>query len=253
MARIGQPSNRPPKVPVLIAVAAAGAIGTTMVLQQLPTEEPAPGAAAMVDTGAIFGNSFEGNAGGGAPVPPKACPAPPAGFSEVSRTWTQIFAYGYPCGRMQYCERNLRQYPQGQSYPAPVGAEKGTYVVVPFVATPAYVNWFFDQVQSRSSIGYTQRPAEGMLFTLSRCRGDVLGEAMGAWCSIYGNGGSLQWTTGTGGSNLCRVQVGESLFLHVMAVDPTDGITPGEHSCENVAASSSGCDVGVRPSVGPAL
>lgn len=244
MARLGQPSNRPRRVlPYAIGAVAAAAIGTAVVLDDKPQETVAAKAIAV----SIFGNGFEGDAGGGSPV----CPAAPAGFTRVNKTWAQLWAWGWPCGRMGKCERHLRDYPDGQSYPAPIGANKGTYVVVPFVALNDSQNFYFDQAQARDSIGYNPpRPAAGIYFTVTQCPGQFT--QVPAHCGIFGNSGALAWTSGSA-PGVCHVVAGQTYYFNVIAADPRDGIRPGEHSCEHTASSAMGCDVGARISSGPPL
>lgn len=248
MARLGQRSDRPVRpLVVVIGGAAVLAVGTAVVVNdQPPAESVTASTSAVSASDGVFRDSFEGAGEQGAPIPkPKACPAPPAGFSRVEKTWSQLWAWGYPCSRMGLCERRQKLYPAGQSYPAPIGAEKGTYTVVPFVPVEGVVQLYWDQVQSRGDIGYSQRPADLMLGAVSRCDGDVEAKAMGPNCSLLGNAGALTWST-RGEQNACRVTAGETYYLHLMAADPTDGLTPGEHTCTGLKPSLTGCDVGAR-------
>lgn len=266
MARIGQPRNLPARFGVG-AVVAAVVIGGA-VLVNTPQDAPQPLQGTAVVSG-DFRDGFEPADAGGAPVPPVevplppvadagACPAPPGGFSRVDKTWTQLWAYGYPCSRMEYCERNLRAYPNAQSYPAPIGANKGTYVVVPFVPNAGQsVNLYFDQVQSRAQIAYNQRPARGMFITVSNCPGDFRpvdnsseNPFLHSGCRMFENGGSLIWASSPSAAG-CHTAAGLPVFLNIIAADPEGGIEPGEHSCADVPNSASGCDVGAVVGLGP--
>jgi hypothetical protein len=258
--KIGQSSNRPPRTSLAI-LAAAGLLGLGGTAVVLVAPEPEPDATPKLTIVEILlADGFEGDGGGGgAPVPPDfACPPPPGGFSEVRKEWTHLFAWGNPCGRMQLCERQLNGYPQGQSYPAPIGAARGTFVTVPFTPNARQsVNLYFDQVQSRPQIGYNQRPARGMFITVSPCPGDFRpadnaspNPFLHSACRMYENSGSLIWTSAPG-TSACHAPPWAPLFLNILPADPADGIQPGESSCEDVPATASGCDVGAVVSTGP--
>lgn len=245
---------------VAAALIALGGVAVVPMIHDATTEAPTEQAPAkLTRVELLLTDGFEGEAGGGAPVPPSPdiCPEPPAGFSEVRKTWESLFAWGYPCGRMALCEKQPKPYPTGQAYPAPIGANRGTYVVVPFTANAGQsVNLYFDQVQSRPQIGYNQRPARGMLFTISPCAGDFrppdITSSNGFLqprCRMFENGGSLIWAASDIGA--CHTPPGMPLFLNIIPADPAGGIEPGESACELVPASASGCDVGAVTSTGP--
>jgi hypothetical protein len=252
MARIGQPGTRPSRVSaVLIAAAALGAISTAVVLNQPPGEpEQAPQAKAAIE----FRDGFEGEASGGGPIPPDppalTCPMVNLGFRLTMKDWTTAWSYGDCYGTRAACERNRVSYARSQSYPTPLGAEKGEIVAIPFVARAGdYVNLYFDQVQSRPQVGYSQRPATSMFLGISPCLGDVRAPKYGSpdrferpECRMVENSGSLIWSTQRGVG--CELEAGQSYYLHVMAADPRDGLTPGEDSCGGGSASALGCDVG---------
>lgn len=180
----------------------------------------------------------------------------PVGFTKVEKEWHQVFSA--PDGSPQAL------YPSGVSFPTPVGATKGTYVVIPFVPNVNQsVNLYWDQVQSRPQDGYSlPRPAANMFFAISPCKGDLRSWSnvgndlfLRGGCRKMANGASLVWSSGplisATSDAACKLDAGTTYYLHISPVDPSDGLTPGEHTCENVTNSASGCDVGVVLSNGP--
>lgn len=263
MARIGNDNSARNRL-IGAAVILAGAIGGAVVVNEMPPPDPVVAMQGAAVFEGDFRDGFEGEGAGGGvppipepPVDPGACPAPPGGFSEVRTEWPRLWAWGYPCGPRALCERTLNPYPRGHSYPAPIGANRGTYRTVPFTANAGQsVNLYFDQVQSRPQIGYNQRPAAGMFFTISPCPGDFEpidntspNPYRHSRCRMFENSGSLVWTANAG-TSACYTPPGVPLFLNIIPADPADGIQPGESSCENVGATASGCDVGAVTSAG---
>lgn len=201
----------------------------------------------------VFTNGFEAAEGGGE-EPPDSCVDPlvfPPGWRVDSRTWTQTFSA--PDGRP------IATYPNGVSWPVAVGAEKGRIKIVPFTPTPRQsVNAYFDQVQARPQDGYYRsRPAASMFMAITPCGADVrppdyfaLDPFQRRDCRDVMNFGSLVWTTGRV-AGACHVEAGRTYWLVFMAADPRDGLTLGEHTCEDVSSTDSGCDVGIVFSTGP--
>lgn len=197
--------------------------------------------------------------GGGNPNPqPEGCDITssdaafnPSNFAKVERAWSQVFSA--PDGSPQ------ATYPNGVSFPTPVGASKGTYVVVPFQPNASQsVVMYWDQIQPRPQDGYANaRPADGMFFAISPCKGDLRrwsgASASDPWlrpgCRKFENAAGLVWTTSSAypssNENVCKLEAGRTYYLHVLPADPTDGLTTGEHSCTGAANSANGCDVGV--------
>jgi hypothetical protein len=144
-------------------------------------------------------------------------------------------------------------YPKGVSFPTPVGADRNQMRVVPFVPNPAQgVNLYWDQVQSRPSEGYEQRPAYAMWFAISPCPGDVrppnpFGEPfLREGCREYAGSASLLWTTARSvpesDAVRCKLEAGRTYYLTIAPLDPRDGLQFGEHTCHEEFL---GCDVGV--------
>lgn len=264
MARHPQSSAQRNRAGGLLTIIAAGVLGVgvvTVVEEIREPEAPLEMTAKVSEMGASAGGAgllvdgFEGAGGEGPPLPtPPACPLPPPGMTEVRKDWAHAWAYGNPCSPRALCERQLNPYPSGQSYPAPLGAAKGTYVVVPFTPNAGQsVNLYFDQVQSRPSIGYSQRPARGMFLSITRCPGDLRAPDAASedpWlrpsCRMFENGGALIWTTGANPA-ACKVEPGVEVYLQIAPYDPATG---GE-SCASAPASLFGCDVGAVTSTGP--
>jgi hypothetical protein len=199
----------------------------------------------------ILADGFEDRTGGGGEIPVEACEfdpltAPPA-WQGDAKTWTQAFS-GTARTSVQVV------YPKGSPYPVAEGAEKGHYTYIPFTANPRQsVNIYFDQVQARVQDGYPKsRPAASMLVGLSPCPGDLRPPAY-FWtdlfqsprCRVIENSGGFTWSTDTLNPNVCHVVAGRTYVLTFAAVDTRDGLTWGEHTCEDVPNSALGCDVGV--------
>jgi hypothetical protein len=210
----------------------------------------------------IFGNGFE-TPGSGGEDPPDFCTDPlinPAGFYRTDKTWTQTFSApdGHPSAI----------YPAGVSFPTPVGAEIGHFRVVPFTPFQDHtVNLYWDQVQARPQDGYYRaRPARSMFLAITPCSqtfgqivlgsGDLRAPMPNAvdpfqrpGCREVANSASLIWTTdkriaATSNDYVCVLEAGKPYWLIVAPVNPSDGLVPGEETCE--LDRDSGCDVGVR-------
>jgi hypothetical protein len=198
------------------------------------------------------------------PTPPAGCTITsndpnfnPTTFARVNKAWVQTFSA--PDGSPQAV------YPSGVSFPAPVGASKGTYVTVAFTPNPSQsVNMYWDQVQSRSQDGYpSARPAQSMFIGISPCPGDLRNVAgvnnpdqfLRPGCRKFEGSGSLVWTTSASVSqsddSQCKLEAGQTYYLHIMPANPEGGLQAGEHSCMDVANSAQGCDVGVVFQSGP--
>jgi hypothetical protein len=168
----------------------------------------------------------------------------PDGWLPVYKTWTQSFSSpdGAPAN----------PYPMSAAWPAPVGAEIGTFRVVKITAKPQQsVILYFDDVQSNANEGYGHsRPSDGMWFALSPCAGDLrppnpFGEPfLRPGCRTFSRAASVIWTTTDIGDNnqtACRLVVGQSYYLTIAPVNPLDGLQPLENTC---LSGYSGCDVG---------
>lgn len=175
----------------------------------------------------------------------------PTNFQMVEKTWTWTFSA--PDGNPS------ATYPTGIAFPGPVPRlSKGQYSVVAF--TPAanqYVNLYWDQIQAKLGETYTVRPADGMFFAISPCKGDLREPVTGSadqflrrGCRTFGNSGSIQWTTGSSHAQsddvICKLAPNKTYYLHILQANPAGGLTTGEHSCENTPNSANGCDVGVK-------
>lgn len=194
----------------------------------------------------IFTNGFEGGLPGGPPVNPCADPlVRPAGWQMVQKSWVQAWsAYNAykPNGNPGPGIKAV--WPNSVSFPTPIGALKGQYLVVPFTpqANQA-IGIFWDPAQARPQNGYTPaRPAISMLVRISECAGDL--RPIVGWdsCARIENTASIFWTTKANATaSQCKLTAGKTYFMTVAPVNPNDGLKLGEHTCANTAPL--GCDV----------
>lgn len=187
---------------------------------------------------ALFANGFEVQEEQGA----DPCDHPlvkPAGWTMVARTWAQCFT--------PRDGRPVPTYPNSLGFPVPLGANKGEYTVCAVDPLPDQVtNIFFDPAQANPGQGYyVARPAMSMFLGYSVCPGDF---RMKQGCAIVANTGSLITTTRHQPSPwACTLTLGVRYYLTIAPVDPRDGLTLGEHTCNDAAPSSgAGCDVQAR-------
>lgn len=151
-------------------------------------------------------------------------------------------------------------YPNGVSFPTPVGARRGQMRVVTFVPNPAQtVNMYWDEAQSRPSDGYQpSRPSSGMWFAISPCIGDMrppdyFGEPfLRSGCREFGSSAALIWTTSASVAEsdaiLCKLEAGRTYYMTISPTNVLDGLQTGEHTC--ITDDLRGCDVGVILGVG---
>lgn len=183
----------------------------------------------------------------------------PGGFQREDKTWTQTFSS--PDGNPS------ASYPSGVAFPTPVGTQVGLYRVVPFTPNSNQTtNLYWDQVQARPQDGYFRaRPARTMMFAITPCyltyglitlfSGDLRNPVQNhpdpfqrPGCRKFENSASLLWTTDNRAATesndvVCRLEAGVRYALVIAPVDPSDGIQPGEETCE--LENAAGCDVGV--------
>lgn len=145
-------------------------------------------------------------------------------------------------------------YPDGMSFPTPVGAARGQMRIVPFVPNPSQlVQMYWDHAQSRPSEGYQpSRPAEGMWFAISPCPGDMrppdyFGEPfLRSGCREFASSAALIWTTGNAVAEsdavICKLEAGKTYYMTISPTNVLDGLQTGEHTC---TTADFGCDVGV--------
>jgi hypothetical protein len=167
----------------------------------------------------------------------------PSGRVATEKSWVQQWSAPN--------STSLATYPNSIGSAVPVGANKGGYVVVPFVPTANLdVEIFWDVAQANNSIGYNPpRPADGMFITISPCRGDFREPVVGSndhflrpGCRVFANTAQLNYSTipGTTNNTMCRLEAGKTYFMNVVAADPADGLSNAEHTCHS---SATGCDV----------
>lgn len=146
-------------------------------------------------------------------------------------------------------------YPNGVSFPTPVGALRTYMRVVPFTPNASQsVLMYWDEVQSRQQDGYFPgRPSDGMWFAISPCIGDMRAPAYTGdpWllpgCRKFDRSASMIWTTAASvaGSDAvqCKLEAGRTYYMTISPTNVIDGLQFGEHTCIN--SSDFGCDVGV--------
>lgn len=190
------------------------------------------------------------------PPPPAGCDLPadpliqPTGWKRTNKTWVAAFS--------SYDGIPAAVYPTSVGFPVPLGAEKGGYTVIPFTPTANMsVALFWETVQANSIEGYSKpRPAHDMFISISPCAGDVRApapeNAPDPWlqpgCRKFAGTATMFYTTLSGYANnnaVCRLEAGRTYYINVMAADPSDGLTLGEHTCQNLANGNTavGCDV----------
>ena len=208
-------------------------------------------AVAPLQADPIFFDGFE-------PLPPQEpaeydCNIPgvmPDGFNMIYKTWTQTFSSpdGSPSA----------SYPSGVGFPTPVGSSQTFMTVVPFVPNPKQiVNMYWDDVPSLPAQNYNSRPADGMFFAISPCMGDMRApdyfgdpyERFG--CRKFQRSASIIWTTSESvaesNADICRLEAGKTYYMTISPTDVTDGVQPGESSCQPGYFT---CEVGVVLSSG---
>lgn len=188
-----------------------------------PIDQPEP-------QNAVFADGFEGS---GDP-----CDHPlvtPEDMKYVNKPW--VTAWSSPDGNPRAV------FPRSVGFPVPIGSDKGAYTVIPFTPSAGQtIDITWDTAQANGSQGYpAPRPADSMFVGISACAGDL---RVAAPCSLVAGAASLFWSTEFGGEYVCALVPGTTYYMTVSPVDPTDGLTPGEHTCSTSAANSAfGCDV----------
>lgn len=189
------------------------------------------------------------------PTPPTGCSLPsdpqlqPSGWARTNKTWAAAWSTPNNLG-------GTPVYPYSAGYLVPVGADRGGYTVIgPFTPNAGQIvkaDWVIAQANGNSGYG-TARPAESMYFAISPCPGDLRRPDVASsdpflqlGCRRGGQEGSLIFHTLAGNpSNYqsCQLVAGQTYYMTVIAANPEDGLTLGEHTCSTVTNSSVHCDV----------
>jgi hypothetical protein len=184
------------------------------------------------------------------PEVPEACSDPliaPEGWDMNTSTWSE--AWSSPDGSPQ------ASYPNSVGFPVPLGANKNKIKVIHFVPQANQtVDISWDTVQANEREGYKPRVALSMFISISPCPGDVRAvdnysedPFLRGGCRQQGGGGSMFFTTQPGMTNpeiVCTLQAGTTYFMNVAPIDPRDGLTLGEHTCDDASVySDQGCEV----------
>jgi hypothetical protein len=172
----------------------------------------------------------------------------PQGFTEVTRTWRQLWGWSndYPIGRTG------EPYPigsytlNGNRYNPPTDLS-GKYITVPFIATGGSYQFNWIQAKPVSAYGYQPaRQTDQMYVTLTTCPGD------------FRLTGSFQFTSpdpvndptfirqcrnavisetsiyyGPEGFGRCPTIPGKQYYLNIIFANPFDGLDPNENGCRN--------------------
>jgi hypothetical protein len=208
-------------------------------------------AAVVSSTIQIFGDGFEQAEEEGPPV--FSCDHPdvrPSWMTGTVKTWAKLF--------MPRDGSPVPTYPNGLGFPIPLGASKSAWEAGWFVALEDQTTTlFWEPAQAKPNEGYYMaRPAKGMFVSISPCEGDlrpssfVATDFLAPGCRRYANTGSITTTTKQPASTFgyCALVAGQKYYLNVSPVNPNDGLTPGEHSCQNTAGSLNGCDAQAKQS-----
>jgi hypothetical protein len=189
----------------------------------------------------VFFDGFE-------PPAAEACDDPliaPLGWDTQSKNW--VDAWSSPDGSPR------ATYPNSVGFPVPIGANKNKITVINFVPLPNQtVDISWDGAQANLEQGYYPRPAMSMFISISPCPGDVrppdqqnADPFLHQGCRTGGGGGSMFFSTVPGGTDfVCRLEAGQTYFMNIAPIDPTNGLQPGEHTCDDSSMySEQGCDV----------
>ncbi len=171
----------------------------------------------------------------------------PEGWPLYRRPWVDVWSS--PDGSP------VAIYPESVGFPVPVGAIKYTLTVVSFTPTANQtVDITWDYVQANLNQGYYPRPALSMFFAISPCPGDARAPDnfsadpfLHDRCRGIASIASLFFSTRKNGSpndNICRLEAGQPYFMTIAPIDPSNGLQPREHTCDNSApGTENGCEV----------
>jgi len=191
----------------------------------------------------VFVDGFE-------PAQAGACADPliaPAGWDTQSSTWSD--AWSAADGSQP------STYPNSGGIPVPIGANKNKIKVINFVPLANQtVDISWDRVQANPEQNYYARPANLMFISISPCPGDVRAPLSSSpdpflrnGCRQIAGGGSMFFTTQPGNYDpdiVCTLQAGTMYFMNIAPIDPSDGLTLGEHTCDDSSAyTDQGCEV----------
>lgn len=147
-------------------------------------------------------------------------------------------------------------FPNSVGFPVPIGANRNGLRVIGFTMPAGMtISITWDQAQSNPPQGYTARPAKSMYFAISPCPADARPlDPTGAdpyrtsACRQVAGASSMYLSTHPGtGSFVCRLEPDRLYFMTVAPVNPFDGLTLGEHNCDESAPETQfGCDVQAR-------
>lgn len=176
----------------------------------------------------------------------------PTTLTRVTKTFVQAFSPpdGDPTA----------SYPNSVGFPVPIGANKGSYLTVPFVAQPnTVVDMTWDTAQANGFQGYSSpRPADAMFVGISPCPGDLRPTDHFSEDIFLRNGcrrvtglDSMFYSTTSGTVNpysICKLEAGKTYYINIAPVNPNQSSGPNStYTCSTTAPNSAnGCDVQIR-------
>jgi len=188
-------------------------------------------------------------------IPGYSCEHPyiePAGFARRDLSWSEAWS--------AFNNSIIATYPNSPGFPVHIGADIGTYTVVPFVPTPGQtVNIFWDSAQAAPAQGYMiARPADSMAITISPCPGDLRAvdqpspdHFLRQKCRVVASSASIVYSTRIEAQNsisACYLEPGKVYYMTFSPVEPLEGLSPELHTCRSVPSSATHCDVQARSS-----
>lgn len=202
------------------------------------------GSAAPAVAQTVFFDGFE-------PVVADYCDDPlvePQGWNVFATSWSDTWSS--PDGSPR------ATFPNSVGFPVPIGTNRGALRVIGFTMPAGMtIDLTWDPAQSNGNQGYVARPAQSMYFAVSPCAADArpldpsgLDPFRSTACRQVGAASSMFLSTLPGsGSYVCRLQPDQLYYMTVAPVNPFDGLTPGEHSCDDsMPETQFGCDVQAR-------
>lgn len=164
----------------------------------------------------------------------------PAGMAAHRVTWPKLMLGA--------------EFPYGNSYLSPTGSYTlrtgtsqgptmtGKWIEVEFVAEANKLyNIYWLGIQRQAAVpGYRQaRPARSVLISVSPCAGDLRPpntfspDPFLSKCRALRAESTLAF--GAKSNTACKLNAGQKYYLNIAFVDPNDGITPGETTCDSPA------------------
>lgn len=185
----------------------------------------------------------------------------PSGFTGSTVPWDQAFRYrSWTSSAFSFPE-----YPAIGSSLAPTGSFTlrsstgtdqgppivGKWIAIPFTAASGvyFFNWLDPQPIPERAYG-PSRAASSVYMTLSTCKGDfrlpdnsASDPLLKAVCRKQAGSATITYSASQFGGLSCPLQMGRQYYLNVLFANPSDGLTPTEHTCLD---GKTACDVNLR-------